>query len=106
MLSNRCCPTLCTLLQLEMLADAVRSSQGDQSLRSSPFMIFECHMQDTASLMAALHLEAGTNPLEAHCMKSQPLLSWRPASTTHYNNKIVTGANFPIWKGLRAKKSR
>ena len=40
---------------------------------------------------AALHLET--------------LLGWRLASTTHYN-KIITEANFPIWKGLRAKKSR
>jgi hypothetical protein len=30
-------------------------------------------------------------------------LGWRPASTTHYN-KIITGANFSIYKGLRAKK--
>jgi hypothetical protein len=33
----------------------------------------------------------------------QPFLGWRPASTTHYN-KIIKGANFPICKGLRAKK--
>jgi hypothetical protein len=54
-------------------------------------------------LRAALHLEAGPNPLEADCMKFQPFLGWRPASTTHYN-KIITGANIPICKGLRVKK--
>jgi hypothetical protein len=32
-----------------------------------------------------LHLEAGLIPLEADCMKFQPLLGWRLASTTHYN---------------------
>jgi hypothetical protein len=52
---------------------------------------------------AALHLEAWPIPLEAECMKFQPLLSWRPASTTHYNT-IITGANFLICKDLRAKK--
>jgi hypothetical protein len=45
---------------------------------------------------AALHLEARPNPLEANCMKNQP-------STTHYN-KIITGPNFPICKGVRVKK--
>jgi hypothetical protein len=45
--------------------------------------------------------DAGPIPLEADCMRFQPLLGWRPASTTHYN-KIITGANFPISKGLRA----
>jgi hypothetical protein len=54
-------------------------------------------------LRAALHLEAGLNHLEADCMKFQPFLGWRSASTTHYN-RIITGANFPICKGLRAKK--
>jgi hypothetical protein len=54
-------------------------------------------------IRAALHLEAGPIPLEADCMKFQPFLGWRPASTTHYG-KIITGANFPICKGLRAKK--
>jgi hypothetical protein len=39
---------------------------------------------------AALHLEARPIPLEADCMKFQPLLGWRLASTTHYN-KIITG---------------
>jgi len=39
---------------------------------------------------AALHLEAGPIPIEADCMKFQPFLGWRPASTTHYN-KIITG---------------
>ena len=51
-------------------------------------------------IRAALHLKAGPNPLEAEC----PFLGWRPASTTHYNNKIIPGANFPICKGLRVKK--
>jgi hypothetical protein len=51
----------------------------------------------------ALHLEARPNPLQADCMKFQPFLGWRPASTTHYN-KIIMGANFSICKGLRAKK--
>jgi hypothetical protein len=55
------------------------------------------------SVRAALHLEAGPIPLEADCMKFHPYLGWRPASTTHYN-KIIMGANFPICKGLRAKK--
>jgi hypothetical protein len=54
-------------------------------------------------LRAALNLQAGTIPLEADCMKFQPLLGWRPASTTHYN-KITMGVNFPICKGFRAKK--
>jgi hypothetical protein len=54
-------------------------------------------------LRVALHLEAMPNPLEANCMKFQPFLGWRPASTSHYN-KIITWSNFPICKGLRAKK--
>jgi hypothetical protein len=54
-------------------------------------------------LRAALHLEAWPNPLEADCMKFQAFLVWRPAPTTHHN-KIITGANFPICKGLRAKQ--
>jgi hypothetical protein len=48
-------------------------------------------------------LEAGPIPLEADCMKFQPFWGWRPASTTHCN-KITIGANFPICKGLIAKK--
>jgi hypothetical protein len=48
---------------------------------------------------AALHLEAGPNPLEANCMKFQPFLGWRPASTTHYN-KIITGPIFSYVKAL------
>jgi hypothetical protein len=52
---------------------------------------------------AALHLEAGPIPLEAVCMKFESFLGWRPVSTTHYN-RIITGVNFPICKGLRAKK--
>jgi hypothetical protein len=55
-------------------------------------------------LRAALHLEARLIPLEVDCMKFQPLLGWRPASTTHYNKNIITWANFAICKGLRAKK--
>jgi hypothetical protein len=43
------------------------------------------------------------NPIEADCMKFQPFLGWRMASTTHYN-KIITGANFSICKGLRVNK--
>jgi hypothetical protein len=58
-----------------------------------------------AYLRAALHLEAGPIPLEADCMKFQPFLGWRPASTTHYN-KIIMGANFPICKGLRGQEAR
>jgi hypothetical protein len=54
-------------------------------------------------LRAALHLEAGPIPLEVDCMKFQPFLGWRLVSTTHYN-KIITGANISICKGLRAKK--
>jgi hypothetical protein len=54
-------------------------------------------------LRAALHQEVGPNPLEADCMQFQPFLGWRPASSTHYN-KIITGSNLPISKGLRAKK--
>ena len=54
-------------------------------------------------LRATLHLEAWPIPLQADCMKVQPFLGWRLASTTHYN-KILTGVNFPVWKGLRAKK--
>jgi hypothetical protein len=50
-----------------------------------------------------MHLEAGPIPLMADCIKFQPLLGWRPASTTHYN-KIMTGANFLICEGLRVKK--
>jgi hypothetical protein len=61
------------------------------------------HSPFSLTLRAVLHLEAGPNPLEADCMKFQPFLGWRPASTTHYN-KIITGANFPICKGLRVKK--
>jgi hypothetical protein len=53
-------------------------------------------------IRAALHLEAGPIPLEADCMEFQPFLGWRPASTTHYN-KIITGADFPVCKGLRTK---
>jgi hypothetical protein len=56
-------------------------------------------------LRAALHLEAGPIPLEADCMKFQLFLGWKPVSTTHYN-QIITGANFSICKGLRAKKLR
>jgi hypothetical protein len=54
-------------------------------------------------IRAALHLEARPNPLEADCMRFQPFLGWRLASTTHYN-KIITEVNFLICKGLRAKK--
>jgi hypothetical protein len=55
------------------------------------------------TLRAALHLEARPIPLEADCMKFQPFLGWRLASTTHYN-KIITGINFfPYVKGLKAK---
>jgi hypothetical protein len=39
----------------------------------------------------------------ADFMKFHPFFGWRPASTSHYN-KIITRVNFPIWKGLRAKK--
>jgi hypothetical protein len=53
----------------------------------------------------SLHLETGPIPLEAKCIKFQPLLGRRPALTTHYNN-IITRANFPICKGLRDKKPR
>jgi hypothetical protein len=60
---------------------------------------------DHAKIMAALHLETGPIPLEAKCIKFQPLLGRRPALTTHYN-KIITRANFPICKGLRDKKPR
>ena len=52
---------------------------------------------------AALHLKVGPIRLEVDCMKVQPFLGWRPASTTCYN-KIITWANFPLCKGLRAKK--
>jgi hypothetical protein len=52
---------------------------------------------------AALHLEAWPIPLEANGMKSQSLLGWRLVSTTHYD-KIITGANFFMCEGLRAKK--
>jgi hypothetical protein len=52
---------------------------------------------------APLHLEAGPIPLEADCMKFQPLLGWRSASTTYYN-KVTTGGNFSTCKGHRAKK--
>jgi hypothetical protein len=45
-------------------------------------------------IRAALHLEVGPISLEANCMKVQLLLGWRPASTTHYNITIITGANF------------
>ena len=51
----------------------------------------------------ALHHEAMPIPLEADCMKFQPFLGWKLASTTYYS-KILTGANFPICKGLRTKK--
>jgi hypothetical protein len=61
------------------------------------------YLLNSSRLKAALHLEAGPIPLEANCMKFQPFLGWRPASTTHYN-RIITGANFPICKGLRAKE--
>jgi hypothetical protein len=44
-------------------------------------------------IRAALHLEARPIPLEADCMKFQPFLGWRLASTRHYN-KIITRANF------------
>jgi hypothetical protein len=56
-------------------------------------------------LRAALHLEAGPIPLEADCMKPQPLFSWRLTSTTHYNN-IITGVNIPICKGLRCQEAK
>jgi hypothetical protein len=55
------------------------------------------------ALRVAFHLEAGPILLEADCMKLQPILGWRPASTTHYD-KIMPGANFSTCKGLRAKK--
>jgi hypothetical protein len=50
-------------------------------------------------LRAALHQEAGPISLEADCMKFHLFLGWSLASTTHYN-QIMTGANFPICKGL------
>jgi hypothetical protein len=56
-------------------------------------------------LRAPLHLEAGPITLEADCMKIQFFLGWRPASTTHYNNKMfIKGPNLPICKGLTVKK--
>jgi hypothetical protein len=55
------------------------------------------------TIKATLHLEAKPIPLEADCMKFQPLLCWRLASTIH-NNKIKMGDTFLIYKGLRAKK--
>jgi hypothetical protein len=58
------------------------------------------------ALRAALHLEAGPIPLEADCMKFHLFLGWRPASTTHYNNKIITWDDFPICKGLRVQEAR
>jgi hypothetical protein len=36
------------------------------------------------TLRAVTHLEAGPNSLEPDCMKFQPFLVWRRASTTHY----------------------
>jgi hypothetical protein len=60
-------------------------------------------MIELVTLRAALHLEAGPIPLEADCMKFQPLLGGRPTSTIHFN-KIIMVANFPICKGLRVKK--
>jgi hypothetical protein len=53
-------------------------------------------------LRAALHLEAGPIPLEANCMKFQPFLGWRPASTTHYN-KIIKGPIFPYVKAFGSR---
>ena len=50
-----------------------------------------------APLRVALHPKARPISLEADCMKFQPLLGWRPASTTHCN-KITTEANFPYVK--------
>jgi hypothetical protein len=41
-------------------------------------------------------------PLEADCMKFQPFFGLEAGLTAHYN-KIITGANLPICKGLRAK---
>jgi hypothetical protein len=60
---------------------------------------------DHAHYLGPLYTQRGGGalPLEADCMKFQPLSGWRPTSTTHYN-KIVTGAKFPICRGLRAKK--
>jgi hypothetical protein len=58
-----------------------------------------CNSKD--QVRVALHLKAMPIPLEADCMKFQPFLGWRPASTTHYN-KIITWADSPICKGLRA----
>jgi hypothetical protein len=55
------------------------------------------------TLRADIHLEAEPISLEANCMQFQPFLGWRPASTTHYS-KIIMGADFPICKGLEAKK--
>jgi hypothetical protein len=46
-----------------------------------------------SNLRSALHLEAGPIPLQANCIKFQPLLGWRLASTIHYE-KIITWANF------------
>ena len=84
------------------------------------------------NIMAALHLEPGPILLEADCMKFQPFLGWRPASTieelrspggagvnkvsvrktslaipptfNYTKNKIIMGVNFFICKGVRVKK--
>jgi hypothetical protein len=72
----------------------------------SCFMVYQILRQISIKemgLRVALHLEARPIPLETDCMKFQSFWGWKLASTTHYN-KIITGANFPICKGLRAKK--
>ena len=66
-------------------------------------IVMWCRTNIQHKLKATLHLEARPIRLEANCIKSQPFLGWRPASTTH-SIKIIMRANFPICKGLRAKK--
>jgi hypothetical protein len=47
-------------------------------------------------------VKAGPIPLEADCMKRQPLLGWRLASATHYNRIIVKA----IFSYVKASGSR
>ena len=57
-------------------------------------------MANNVSLGAALPVEAGPIPIEEDCMKFQPLLGWRPASTTYYNKIYNGGQFFPYVKAL------
>jgi hypothetical protein len=66
------------------LTHVSRQQQFGLVQRTSLSGIYHLAQIKRAPLRVALHPEVGPIPLEADCMKFQPLLGWRPASTTHY----------------------